>query len=236
MNAARITGSIMFRPIPMTVRAFAFAASLAAASVVAPAMAQAQATPFKDTSVFKQLPGHPVVLYEWEDMECPACAADAPIVLQAVEHYKIPYERHDFLIPGHTWSKQAAITARYLQDKVNPAVAENYRQDVFKNQQSIASPDDLGNFTHRWFDAHHLQMPFVMDPNGLFAAEVQSDVREGDRFGLIHTPTIVVVGPKGMTEVQDITQLYTIIDNAQAQVKSAPAVHNNLKRPVKTPN
>jgi hypothetical protein len=39
-----------------------------------------------------------------------------------------------------------------------------------------------------------------------------------------------------MTEVQDITQLYTIIDNAQAQVKSAPAVHNNLKRPVKTPN
>ena len=232
----------MVRPmVMMNVRAGLLALGLVA--LTGSGMAQATAgsppfTPFKDPVLLKSLAGHPVAIIEFEDLECPACATAAPIVKTAIDHYKIPYERFDFPLAMHVWSKDAAITARYLQDKVSPEAGEQYRRDVFAAQRSIASKDDLNNFTHRWFDGHKQQMPFVMDPTGRFAAEVQADFRTGERLGLIHTPTIVVVGPKGYTEVTDVTQLYTVIDKAEddAKVKPVAAVHNNLKRPKATQN
>jgi protein-disulfide isomerase len=221
-----------------------FRALLLAASTVSlalPAAAQRIVPPndppphFKDTSVLKLPPGDRVALIEFEDLECPACAHAAPIIKTAIEHYKIPYLRYDFPLQMHIWSRDAAITARYLQDKVNPSVAEDYRRDVFANQTSIASKDDLSNFTQRWFDARKLQMPFpVMDPSGRFAAEVQADQTLGERVGLIETPSIFVVDTKGWIQVRDITQLYSTIDNAMAESKPAAttaAAHNNLRKP-----
>src|SRR5580700_5048404 len=102
-------------------------AVLAATVLALPSILPAQATvgqppftPFKDTALLKAPAGHPVAVMEFEDLECPACAHASPIVHQAISKYKIPYIRHDFLIQGHTWSRQAAIMARYLQDKVSP--------------------------------------------------------------------------------------------------------------------
>ena len=218
------------------------AALLLAASAISfalPAAAQRIVPPndpaphFKDTSVLKLPAGERVALIEFEDLECPACAHAAPIIKTALEHYKIPYVRYDFPLQMHIWSRDAAITARYLQDKVSPDAGETFRRDVFANQNSIASKDDLNNFTHRWFDAKHLQMPFVMDPSGRFAAEVQADQTLGERVGLLETPSIFVVDTKGWIQVRDITQLYSVIDNAMAESKAAPATsaHNNLRKP-----
>ena len=192
-------------------------------------------TPFKDTSLLKAPAGHPVAIYEFEDLECPSCAHAFPIVHTAVEHYKIPLLRHDFPLTMHIWSRDAAITARYLQDKISPEAAEEFRRDVFVAQQSIASKDDLAAFTKKWFETHHQQLPFVMDPTGRFTAEVQSDYTLGERLGLIHTPTILVLAPKGWTEVTDVTQLYTTIDSALAQTPAkttaTAAPHNPLRKP-----
>ncbi len=218
------------------------AAVLLAASFAAlalPAGAQRVVPPndppphFKDTSVLKVPAGERVALIEFEDLECPACAHAAPIVKTALEHYHIPYVRYDFPLQMHVWSRDAAITARYLQDKVSPDAGETFRRDVFANQNSIASKDDLGNFTRRWFQSKNLQVPFVVDPSGRFAAEVQADQTLGERVGLVETPSIFVVDSKGWIQVRDITQLYSVIDNAQAESKSAPATaaHNNLKKP-----
>ncbi len=222
------------RPMMMNFRAVV----LCLMSVTAPTALLAQATagsppftPFKDTALLKAPAGHPVAIIEFEDLECPACANASPVVHTALDHYKIPYERYDFPLAMHVWSKDAAITARYLQDKVSPEAGDWYRKDVFANQRSIASKDDLNNFTQRWFAQKKLQMPFVMDPSGRFAAEVQADFRMGERLGLIHTPTIVVVGPKGYTEVTDVTQLYTVIDKAEDDAKGTAAAHNNIRRP-----
>jgi protein-disulfide isomerase len=176
---------------------------------------------------------HKVRIVEFEDLECPACAAAAPIVKTALEHYKIDFDRHDFLIQSHIWSKNAAIIARYLQDKVSPEVAEEYRRDVFKNQVQIGSRDDLDAFSQKWFTAHKLQMPFNLGPDSVYALEVQSDCNAGVRLGLMHTPTIVVVGPRGWIEVSDVSQLYTAIDMAEKQAP-VTAAHNNLKKPVST--
>jgi protein-disulfide isomerase len=214
-------------------------ATLAAALVLSlPGLASAQATvgqppftPFKDTALLKPPAGHPVAIIEFEDLECPACAHAFPIVHAAIAKYKIPLLRHDFLIQGHAWSRQAAIMARYLEDKVSPETANKYRGDVFSSQYMIASPDDLQNFTRTWFAKEKLQMPFAVDPSGRFTAEVDADCTMGLRLGLIHTPTIVVLSPRGWTEVTDVTQLYSVIDNALAQVPTTTAVKGGPRKP-----
>jgi protein-disulfide isomerase len=182
---------------------------------------------FRDTSPLKLPAGQKAEIYEFEDLECPACARAFPIVHTAVDHYKIPLVRHDFPLQQHLWSRDAAITARYLQDKVSPQLAEQYRRDVFANQTAIASKDDLKAYTHKWFNEHKTagNEPFVIDPSGLFAAEVQADYRLGERIGLIHTPTIFIIYPQGWVQVTDVSQLYTVIDNALAQAASAPVPH-----------
>ena len=143
---------------------------------------------FRDTAMLKVPAGARVAIYEFEDLECPACSRAFPVVHTAIEKYKIPLIRHDFPLQQHHWSREAAVTARYLEDKVSPELAEQFRRDVFLNQQSIITPEDLQAFTRQWFPAHKQQMPFVMDPAGRFAAEVQADYSLGERIGLIHTP------------------------------------------------
>jgi len=205
----------------------------AALSLTAPAALRAQDSvppgqgdAFKDTSMLKLPAGQKAAIFDFEDLECPACARAFPISHAAIEHYKIPLIRHDFIIPGHIWSRDAAITARYLQDKVSPEVAEQFRRDVFATQISIASKDDLQGYTRKWFASHNQQLPFVMDPSGRFAAEVQADVTLGERLGVRETPTILVLAPHGWIQVKDITKLYSAIDNALAQTPThATAAH-----------
>jgi protein-disulfide isomerase len=213
-----------------------FAAALLAA-VSLPATAQFAAPPntgnaFKDTSALKPPAGAKIAIYKFEDLECPACAHAYPIVHTAAERYKIPIVRHDFPLKMHIWSRDAAITARYLQDKVSPATAEEFRGAVFAAQTSIASKEDLANFTRRFFQQHKLNQPFVIDPAGLFAAEINADYTLGERIGITQTPTIWVVTQKNWVQVTDINQLYSTIDSVQSQVAQstpAPAPNSKLK-------
>jgi len=179
-------------------------------------------TKFRDTSLFKPPAGVKVAIIEFEDLECSACANASPIVRSAMAHYKIPRVHHDYLIPSHAWSRTAAIDARYLEDKVSLSVAEDFRRDVFANQRLIAGQDDLQQFTRKWFQSHGQQMPFVVDPSGRCAAEVQADCALGARIGVFRTPTIVVVTAKGWIEVTDPTQLYAAIDRVEADVSTPP--------------
>src|ERR1700726_1734649 len=117
---------------------------LAAALLLAlPISALAQSGPYRDTSMLRAPAGAPVAIYEFEDLECPACSRAFPIVHAAVDKYKIPLVRHDFPLRMHIWSHDAAIDARYIQDKIDPKMAEDYRRAVFASQTAIASKDDL---------------------------------------------------------------------------------------------
>lgn len=207
-------------------------ALVAALALAVPAASRAQTavggtvSNFKDTSMLKLPAGQKAAIFDFEDLECPACAHAFPISHAAIERYKIPLIRHDFIIPAHTWSRQAAITARYLQDKVSPDVAEQFRRDTFAAQMSISGPEDLQNYTHKWFTAHKIPQPFEVDPSGRFAAEVQADCTLGDRLGLHETPTIIVLAPHGWIQVKDVTQLYSAIDMAMAESPAGkPALH-----------
>jgi protein-disulfide isomerase len=187
-----------------------------------PALSQGPAG-FKDTSMLRAPAGSRVAIYEFEDMECPACAHAFPIVHAAVEKYKIPLVRKDFPLGGaHIWSFDAAVIARYIQDKISPQAADEYRRAIFANQNSIATKEDLNAFSQKYFQTHGRVMPFVIDPNGLYAAEVRADHTLGDRVGLTQTPTIFIVTQRGYTQVNDVTQLYAMLDTAIAE-NPAPA-------------
>ena len=213
-----------------------FPTALAALLAVVPAVSHAQysAPPgtgntFKDTSMLKPPAGQKIAIIKFEDLECPACAHAYPIVHAASERYKIPIVRHDFPLKMHIWSRDAAITARYMQDKVSPQVAEEFRGAVFAAQTGIASKEDLDNFTQKFFQSHKLNRPFVVDPNGLFAAEINADYTLGERIGISQTPTIWVVTPKSWVQVTDVSQLYSTIDNLESQVASASTPTPNSK-------
>lgn len=217
----------------------AAAAALLLALPAIAARAQLSAPPntantFKDTSLVKPPAGARVAIYEFEDLECPACARAFPIVHQAVEHYKIPLVRHDFPLKMHIWSYDAAVIARYIQDTISAQAAEEYRRAVFASQTSISSKEDLQNFTQRYFSSHGRSMPFVVDPQGTFAKEVNADYALGEHIGLAQTPTIFVASAKGWVQVTDISLLYQTLDTVIAQAGPAPATttaRSNLRHP-----
>ncbi len=178
---------------------------------------------FKDTSMVRAPKGARVAIYDFEDLECPACAHAFPIVHQAAAHYNIPIVRHDFPLNMHVWSREAAITARYIQDTISPSAAEEFRGSVFAHQQQIASKEDLQAYTQKYFQDHGRTMPFVVDPTGKYAREVEADYELGQKIGLTQTPTIFVVTQKGWTQVKDVNTIYSTIDEAQSSAPAAEA-------------
>lgn len=219
-----------------------FAAALVAAPLAAmlslPFVARAQFVGpasdghFKDTSMLKPPAGQRVAIIVFEDLECPACAGSHPIELQVAQQLHVPVVRYDFPLQMHVWSRDAAIFARYLQDKVNPALADDYRTEVFRNQVSIASKDDLQNFNRRFLQQHGQTMPFVVDPGGALANKVQADYNLGVRLNVTRTPTIIVVSSNGHYETvsgnetgsSDPNRLYGIVDAALKQTRSTAPV------------
>lgn len=185
--------------------------------------ARAQATQVRDSSPLKPPPGHNVAMIEFYDLQCPLCAQTNRTLIAAANQYKIPWIRYDLLIPGHPWSRQAAINARFFDTK-NTTLGNDYRDYIFANQSSIETPPQLQQFTQRFADAHKVALPFAIDPMGKFAAEIQADVDLGRRIGVDHTPTIFIVASSGhaprYTEVLDPNHsLFQTIDQVLSETK-----------------
>jgi protein-disulfide isomerase len=182
-------------------------------------------TQVHDPAALKPPAGARVAIIEFEDMECPDCARANPLLLEASTKYKIPWVRHDFPLPMHAWSFQAAVNARWFDTK-SKALGDEYRNTVFANQPSITTPDALVQFTQKFAQAHNLAMPFAIDPQGTLAGLVKTDYALGQRVGIEHTPTIWVstTNSKGapFVEVVDRTRLFQLIDQALADTASAP--------------
>ncbi|HEY1577507.1 MAG TPA: thioredoxin domain-containing protein [Terracidiphilus sp.] len=212
-------------------RAGLFAVIAAGLSLALAPAARAQfgpppTTPVHDPAALKPPAGARVAIIEFEDMECPDCANANPLLREAAAKYNIPWVRHDFPLPFHAWSFQAAVNARYFDSK-SKKLGDDYRDAVFASQSSITSMDILRQFTENFAKSHNVVLPFALDPQGKLAAEVKSDYALGQRIGIEHTPTIWVTtsNSKGapFVEVVDRTKLFQLIDQAMADTKSASA-------------
>jgi protein-disulfide isomerase len=196
-------------------------------------------TTVHDTAALKPPPGARVAIVEFEDMECPDCARANPLLKAAVTQYHIPWVRHDFPLPFHAWSFDAAVYARWFDTK-SKTLGDDFRDAVFAHQQEIdadaqSSPETASGpttqsaaairaFAQKFAQEHGLALPFVVDPQKKLAALVQADLDLGKKVGIEHTPTIWVVTNKKsgvpFVEVVDRDRLYQIIDQALAETKS----------------
>ncbi len=216
--------SVRLKPVRLALAlvpaAFLFLAPAARAQFSAP-----ETTHVLDASALKPPAGVHVAMIEFYDLECPVCAQTNPTLIAAANQYKIPWLRHDFLIPYHIWSRQAAINARFFdtRDTKTMKLGDEYRDYVMANQTSIETMPQLNIFTQRFAQAHGINMPFAVDPMGKFAAEVDADVALGKRIGVQHTPTIFIVASGGRapqyTEVTDRNHLFQTIDQVMAEAK-----------------
>jgi protein-disulfide isomerase len=158
--------------------------------------------------------GAKVALVVFEDLQCPDCRRAAPLLEEAGKTYKIPVVRHDFPLPMHNWSYEAAVMARYF-DSRSRQLGNAFRDYVFEHQLEI-NKDNLRGFAERFAAEHKVDLPFVVDPQGKFAAQVNADRELGHRVGIEHTPTIYVVSNttsgKPFVEVVDRSQLFQLID------------------------
>ncbi len=189
-------------------RSFRLALSLVALCLLATAGLAA------DTSSLRPPPGAKVAIVVFEDMECPQCAHDAPLVEEAVKTYKIPLVRHDFPLRMHPWAFDAALLARWFESQSKKA-GDEFRAAIFKNQPQLTK-DNLRAFAERFAAEQKLALPFAVDPNGQLAAKIRADQDLGTRIGLEHTPTIYVVTENTQTEVaRPDQQLFQMIDQAR---------------------
>jgi protein-disulfide isomerase len=185
---------------------------------------------FRDTTILRPPAGSKVAIIVFEDMGCPACARAHPIEKQVATQYHVPLMRYDFPLAQHIWTFDGAVFARYLQDKVNAKLADEYRSAVFASQMSISSKEDLQQFTQHWMQQHGQRMPMVIDPDGALAKKVHADFDLGMRLNVEYTPTLVVVTRNNYQVVSgtkdganDATKLDGIVAAAIAQTKDAPA-------------
>jgi protein-disulfide isomerase len=198
---------------------FCIQISMIKISLVAVALMVTSAlAPAQDPNLLRPPRGTQVALIVFEDLQCPKCRSDSPIEEQAARAHNIPLVRHDFPLPMHNWSFNAAVLARYFDSK-SKQLGDEFRDYIFQHQPEI-TPDNLRTFAQRFASDRKIDLPFVVDPQGKLAAEVNADKELGRKVGIQHTPTIYVVSSRNpsrpFVEVTDSKQLFQTIEAMQS--------------------
>lgn len=170
----------------------------------------------QDPSLLRPPKGAPVAIVVFQDLQCPKCRMDASTEEKAARTYNVPLVRHDFPLPMHNWSFNAAVIARYF-DSQGKDLGNEFRDYIFQHQPEIV-PDNLQSFVQKFAADHKVQLPFVIDPQGKFAAEVNADKELGRKINIQHTPTIYVVSShpsRPFVEVTDSSQLFQAVEAMQ---------------------
>ena len=136
-----------------------------------------------------------VVIYE--DLECSDCAAFREMMdqkLLARYGAKVAFEHRDFPLPKHTWSRAAAVAARFFE-RDNPKLAVEFRRVTMAGQKSITK-ETLGQHVAqfaRQFGADPIKAVDAMKDPALHKL-VEDDFQEGLARGVTRTPTVFVEG------------------------------------------
>jgi protein-disulfide isomerase len=131
-----------------------------------------------------------VTVVEFTDFQCPACAAMHPILDEVLKSYgnKVRFVVRDFPLTQHEFARKAAEAANAANEQ---GKFFEYISLLFKNQKALDVPSlkkyasEVGLDRAR-FDA-------ALD-RGVYAAEVEKDVTDGEMYGVGSTPTIFING------------------------------------------
>ena len=178
--------------------------------------------------VLRPPPGASVALVVFEDLQCPDCARAAPLLEEAARTYKIPLVRHDFPLPMHNWSFDAAVFARFFDTK-SKALGDEFRDHIFRNQRHVTR-ENLRRYAEAFAADRKVDVPFVVDPRGELAKKVKADYALGQSINIQHTPTIYVVNNKEtgtpFVEVVDRSTLFAVIDKMKREAVPVSSTAN----------
>lgn len=153
-----------------------------------------------------------VVLVEYLDYECEACARVSPMVEAVKEEYKekVAFVVRYFPLPGHQYSKQSAyvVEAAGQQGKY-----WEMSKLMFNNQSKWSgNPKSSGIFENYAFDLGLNMEQFNSDITSVQIKErVAHDLKGGKELSIQGTPTFFLNGQKINTP-QDISNFRTILD------------------------
>jgi protein-disulfide isomerase len=132
----------------------------------------------------------PVTIVEFTDFQCRACGAMYPVIEEALQGYEksVHFVVRDFPLAVHANSRKAAeaADAAKAQGKFFEYIAI-----LFKNQEAL-DVDSLKKYaTDVGLDRKRFDTEL---DNGIYAAEVQHDIDDGETYGIDSTPTIYING------------------------------------------
>lgn len=179
--------------------------------------------------------GAKVAVVVFEDLEWPDCATAHPILAEAAKTHNVPLVVHDFPLPRHTWSFQAAVNARFFESQ-QQKLGDEFRGYILQNQKLIGDEAALQQFTAKFAQEKQVTLPAVLDPGGRLAEAVTGDFHLGQRIGVEHTPTVFVVTGSGeaipFVETIDRHKLDRVIEDLEKKAGSAaqPKPVDNKRR------
>ena len=193
-----------------------------------------------DATLLKPPRGAEVAIVMFEDLQCVDCSKDYPVVWETADAHKIPIMLHDFPLPMHNWAFEAAIWARYFDQK-SPTMGDEFRKFIYASQTQITR-DNLLQWAQKFAAENKMAVPTDKDPDGKLADLVKADYLLGQRIGVEHTPTIWVVSNSGVSqplveEVKIREKLEQMIDVlTKAQPMAAAKVNSPAKAAVRKKN
>ncbi len=163
----------------------------------------------------------PVTIVEFADLECPTCAETQQFFEQQLlpkygNKIRIIFKEYP-LVTIHDWALQAAI-ANECAYQLNPASYFRYRSVIYESQGMINAANIrqlLLDFGQR-VGLNQLKLSVCMDSRASLP-RVEADMREGQKLGIMSTPTLFINGTPVIGFFPD--RIYQLIDKALAAAK-----------------
>jgi len=131
-----------------------------------------------------------VTVVEFTDFQCPACAAMNPVLDEVLKSYgdKVRFVVRDFPLNQHEWARKAAEAA----DAANAqGKFFEYTALLFQRQKALDVPSLKKYASELGLDRARFDSEL---DRGVYAAEVEHDVQDGEMYGVGSTPTIFING------------------------------------------
>ena len=152
----------------------------------------------------------------FEDLQCSDCAdfrAMLDATLLAKFGTRVAFEHRDFPLVSHSWSRAAAMVARFF-DAWNPMVGIEFRRQVLAHLDEPKA-DDLAGFVAgfaRQYGVDPVEAVEALNQPAL-AALVDKDLADGAARGVAKMPTVFVDG-KPFVETFTVEAISQAIETA----------------------
>lgn len=159
-----------------------------------------------------------VLIKEYSDFQCPACAATAPVLESIVDEYgdKVRFEYNDYPLPQHQNAVESAIAGQcaFAQDAFFDMHDKLF--DAQNEWATLGKQEARDRFTQYATDLGLDAAAFTTClTDGSMIDRVNEDLSEGKAARVNSTPTIFVNGER-ITNTPFATNLRKAIDDALA--------------------